>query len=57
MTGWMSNAISTNLWLVTFNCLKVGTNEQLDFKNVNDCSNTNIYFFLETSGGQVLIYI
>jgi hypothetical protein len=26
--------------------------EQLAFKNVNNCLNTNIYFYLETSGGQ-----
>ncbi len=26
--------------------------EQRTFKNVNNCLNTNIYFYLETSGGQ-----
>ncbi len=26
--------------------------EQHDLSNVNDCLNTNIYFYLETSGGQ-----
>ncbi len=26
-------------------------------KNVNNCLNTNIYSYLETSGGQILIYI
>jgi hypothetical protein len=26
--------------------------EQHAFKNVNDCLNTNIHFYLETSGGQ-----
>jgi hypothetical protein len=25
--------------------------EQHAFKNINNCSNTNIYFYLETSGG------
>ncbi len=26
--------------------------EQATLKNVNNCSNTNIYIYLETSGGQ-----
>ncbi len=26
--------------------------EKWAFKNVNNCENTNIYFYLETSGGQ-----
>ncbi len=26
--------------------------EQCTFQNVNDCFNTNIYSYLETSGGQ-----
>ncbi len=26
-------------------------------KNVNNCWNTNIYFYLETSGGQTLICV
>jgi hypothetical protein len=26
--------------------------EQYAFKSVNNCLNTNIYFYLETSGGQ-----
>ncbi len=26
--------------------------EQHTFKNVNNCLNTNIYYYLETSGGQ-----
>jgi hypothetical protein len=31
--------------------------EQHAFKSVNNCLNTNIYSYLETSGGQVLIYV
>jgi hypothetical protein len=31
--------------------------EQHPLKNVNNCLNTNIYSYLETSGGQTLIYI
>ena len=27
--------------------------EQRTFKNVNNCLNTNIYSYLETSGGQI----
>ncbi len=27
--------------------------EQRAFKNVNNCLNTNIYCYLETSGGQI----
>jgi hypothetical protein len=27
-------------------------NEQHALKNVNNCLNTNIYYYLETSGGQ-----
>jgi hypothetical protein len=27
------------------------------FKNVNNCLNTNIYPYLETSGGEILIHI
>ncbi len=29
--------------------------EQRAFKNVNDCLNTNIYSYLETSGGKFFI--
>ncbi len=29
-----------------------GLMEQCTFKNVNNCLNTNIYSYLETSGGQ-----
>jgi hypothetical protein len=31
--------------------LYVGTMEQLTLKNVNNCLNTNIYSYLEASGG------
>ncbi len=31
--------------------------EQHALKNVNNCLNTNIYTYLETSGGQSSIYI
>ncbi len=31
--------------------------EQRTLKSVNNCLNTNIYSYLETSGGKVLIYI
>ncbi len=31
--------------------------KQYTFKNVNTYLNTNIYSYLETSGGQILIYI
>ncbi len=30
--------------------------EQYTLKSVNNCLNTNIYSYLETSGGQSLIY-
>jgi hypothetical protein len=36
--------IATLAWLISM--------EQHAFKNVNDCLNNNIYFYLETSGGQ-----
>ncbi len=32
--------------------LFMGTMEQHGFKNVNKCLHTNIYSYLETSGGQ-----
>jgi hypothetical protein len=31
---------------------KINCNGTTCFKNVNDCLNTNIYSYLETSGGQ-----
>ncbi len=35
-----------------FECLNVFAKEQHTFKNVNNCVNTNIYSYLETSCGQ-----
>ncbi len=32
--------------------MNVSDNRTAHFKNVNNCLNTNIYFYLETSGGQ-----
>ena len=32
---------------------KMSEMEQHAFKNVNNCLNTNIYSYLETSGGQI----
>ena len=38
--------------MAVLECLSL-TMEQRTFKNVNNCSNTNIYSYLETSGGQI----
>ncbi len=40
---------SKRLFLLTQRC--IAQLEQLAFKNVNNCLNTNIYSYLETSGG------
>jgi hypothetical protein len=37
---------------MTFNLTAFVPMEQRAFKNVNNCLNTNIYSYLETSGGQ-----
>ncbi len=42
--------MNTNAFLEL--CKKAKTMEQRIFKNVNNCLNTNIYFYLETSGDQ-----
>ncbi len=35
--------------------IMIGTMEQRAFRNVNNCLNTNIYSYLETSGGKIFI--
>ncbi len=37
---------------ITLACITTATMEQHTLKNVNNCLNTNIYSYLETSDGQ-----
>ncbi len=43
---------NTNSFCNFISVQKFDTMEQHTLKNVNNCLNTNIYYYLETSGGQ-----